>query len=73
MTLDQVKTFKFSLDIGGVEEDEKEEVIDPWYIEQIECFLVPKLDWSKREEDDLHSQTIDVFKRTKYWLKKKKD
>jgi hypothetical protein len=39
-----VKTFKIGLDTSGVKEDEKEEVIDPWYIEKIECFSIPKLD-----------------------------
>ena len=65
MTLGKVKTFKINLDIGGVKDDEEEEVVDPQYIEQIEQFLVTKLDWSKKEEYDLHSQIENVLKRIK--------
>lgn len=39
MTLGKVNTFKINLDIGGVKDDEEEEVVDPWYIEQIEQFF----------------------------------
>ena len=43
MNLDQVKTFMISLGNTGVKDDEGEEVINPWYLENFECFLVLEL------------------------------
>ena len=49
--------FDVDLDTYGLRENDAEEVIDPFYIDQIECMPIPKIDWGWREEDDLFSCT----------------
>ena len=63
--------FNFYLDTCGLKEEDSKEVIDPFYIDQIECMPIPKIDWGWREQDDLFSHTKDVLTRTKNWLKSK--
>ena len=63
--------FKVNLNTHGIKEDEAEDVINPFYVEQVEYIPIPELDWSKREKDDLMSHTSKVLKRTKKWLKSK--
>ena len=46
-------------------------MIDSVYVENIGCLHIPKLDWNKREEDDLLSHMIEVLRRIENWLKKK--
>lgn len=64
--------FYVDLDTCGLKEEDSKKVIDPFYIDQIECIPIPKIDWERREEDDLFSCTKDVLARTKNWIKSKK-
>ena len=63
--------FDVDLNTYRLREDDIEEVIDPFYIDQIECMPVPKIDWGWREEDDLFSHTKEVLTKTKNLLKSK--
>ena len=63
--------FKVNLNTYRITEDEVEEVINPFYVEQIEFIPIPKLDWTRREEDVLLSHTLEVLKRIEKWLKSK--
>ena len=38
MTLKQIKEFKLQMNMKGVREDKGEEVVDPFYITQVEAF-----------------------------------
>ena len=69
LKVSQINMFEVILCINGIKEDESEEVIGPFYVNQIECMPIPKIDWSRREEDDFLSYTSEVLKRTKNWLK----
>ena len=71
LTINQINVFKININANGIKEDEAEDVIDPFYIEQVEYIPILELDWSKREEDDLMSCTSKVLKRTEKWLKSK--
>ena len=61
--------FNVDIDTYGLKDDDSEEVIDPFYIDQVECMPIPEIDWGKREEDNFFSRTKDVLTRTKNWLK----
>ena len=60
------------MDVIGVGEDEHEEVVDPFYIKQVEVFPIPKLEWDLPEEEDLQDQTVPIIERSKKWLVYKK-
>ena len=45
--------FNVDLDMYGLKEEDSEEVIDPFYIDQIECMPILEIDQGRREEDDL--------------------
>ena len=64
--------FNIDLNTYGLREDDIEEVIDPLYIDQIDCMPNPKIDQGRREEDDLFSHTKEVLTRIENWLKSKK-
>ena len=49
--------FKVNLCTNGIKEDKTEEVIDPFYVNQIECMPIPEIDCTRREEDDFISHT----------------
>ena len=63
--------FNVDIDTYGLEDEDSEEVIDPFYIDQVECMPIPKIDQGKREENDLFSRIKDVLTRTENWLKSK--
>lgn len=44
LTINQINMFKVDLHTHKINEDEAEEMIDPFYVEQIECIPIPKLD-----------------------------
>ena len=69
LIVSQINMFKVNLSTNEMKEDESEELVDPLYVNQVECVPFPKIDWSRREEDDFLSYTSDVLKRTKNWLK----
>ena len=64
LTIKQIIMFNVELDTCGLKEEDSEEVLDPFYIDQIECMPIPKIDWGRREEDDVFSHTKDVLART---------
>ena len=61
--------FDVNLNTHGLKDDDAEEVVDPFYIYQIECIPIPKIDYDRREEDDLLSHSMKMLIRTKNWLK----
>ena len=42
---------------NGIKKDGNEEEINPFYVKQIECMLIPKIDCTRREEDGFLSHT----------------
>ncbi len=71
MTVNQINMFKVNLSTHRIIEDETEDIIDPFYVDQIECIPIPKLDWIRREEDNLFSSTLEMLKRTGKMVKVK--
>lgn len=71
LTVSQINMFKVDLNTCKITKDEVEDVIDPFYVDQIECIPIPELDQTRREEDSLLSRTLEVLKRTKKGLKSK--
>lgn len=61
--------FNVDLDTCGLKEEDSKEMIEPFYIDQIECIPIPEIDWGRRGEDDLFSHTKDVLARNEYWIK----
>ena len=61
--------FNVDLDTCGLKEEDSEEVLDSFYIDQIEYMPIPEIDWGRREEDDVFSCTKDVLARTASWIK----
>ena len=59
------------MNIKGVEEDENEEVVDPFYTTWVEAFPLPELDWDLPEQHDLQPRNIPTIERTKNWLEDK--
>lgn len=57
LRVSQINMFKVNLSTHGMMEDEVEEVIDLFYVDQIECIPISEIDWTRREEDDLLSCT----------------
>ena len=58
MTVNQINMFKVDLCTNGIREDKNEKVIDPFYVNHIECMPILGIDWTRREEDDFlfHTQ-----------------
>ena len=63
--------FNVELDTCGLKDEDCEEVLDPFYIDQIECMPIHEIDQGRREEDDVYSCTKDVLARTAKWIKSK--
>ena len=61
--------FNVDIDTYGLKDEDSKEVIDPFYIDQVECMPIPKIDWVKREEDYFFSYTKDMLTRIENWLK----
>ena len=63
--------FNVELDTYGLKDDDSEEVLDQFYMDQIEYMPIPEIDWEKREENDVYAHTKDVIARTAKWIKLK--
>ena len=44
LTIKQINMFNVDLGTYGLKEEDSEEVIDPFYIDQVECMPIPKID-----------------------------
>ena len=71
LTIKQITMFNVELDTYGLKDDDSKEVLDQFYMDQIECMLIPKIDWEKREENDVYARTKDVIARISKWIKSK--
>ena len=47
--------FNVELDTYGLKDDDSEEVLDQFYMDQIEYMPIPEIDWEKREENDVYA------------------
>ena len=63
--------FNVELDTYGLKDGDSEEVLDQFYMEQIEYMVIPKIDQEKREENYVYARTKDVIARTTKWIKLK--
>ena len=63
--------FNVELDTYGLKDDDSEEVLDQFYMDQIEYMPIPEIDWEKREENDVYARTKDVIAITIKWIKSK--
>ena len=68
LTIKQITMFNVELDTYGLKDDDSEEVLDQFYMDQIEYMHIPKIDWEKREENDVYARTKDVIARTAKWI-----
>ena len=63
--------FNIELDTYGLKDDDSEEIVDQFYIDQVEYMPILEIDWEKREENDVYAHTKDVIARTAKWIKSK--
>ena len=63
--------FNIELDTYGLKDDDSEEIVDQFYMDQVECMPIPEIDWEKREENDVYARSKDVIARTAKWIKSK--
>ena len=71
LTIKKIIVFNVELDTYGLKDDDFEEVLDQFYMDQIEYMPIPEIDWEKREENDVYARTKDVIARTAKWIKLK--
>lgn len=63
-TLQQVITMKLLINVSGVQEEIGDYVLDPEFSEKIQGQPIPKIDWDRREEENIQARAFNVIRRT---------
>ncbi|KAH9328556.1 hypothetical protein KI387_000664 [Taxus chinensis] len=69
MTIEQMKAFRLEWVIKGLVDDGND-LIDLYFMNNVQDQTLKSIDWSIRETNDIDDHTLDVLKRSKWFLSK---
>lgn len=60
----QIITMKLLINISEVQEDTREDILDPKFDTEVQGKPILEIDWDRKEDDSVQARTFNVIRRT---------